>query len=83
MRTLVATSLINSKGKPIYCSHPKLNFELLKPIRASSREQLEDAGFTFISLVSPDYPNIKGYAIFYEGHLDEMEKKLKAIREEY
>ncbi|MBO8158589.1 hypothetical protein [Thermosyntropha sp.] len=80
MRTLVATVLYNSKGREIYCTIPKVNDDQLKTLRTLSREQLEDAGFTVINLISPEFKNIKGYAIFFEGHLDEMGKVLRNLK---
>ncbi|SHG48778.1 hypothetical protein SAMN02745221_00318 [Thermosyntropha lipolytica DSM 11003] len=80
MRTLVATALYNSKGREIYCITPKVTADQLKTLRSLSREQLEDAGFTFINIISPEFHNIKGHAIFFEGHLDEMGKVLKSLK---
>ena len=40
---------------------------------------MEEMGFTFIKLLSLDYPDVRGYAIFFEGHLDEMARVLKII----
>ncbi|MDD3852194.1 MAG: hypothetical protein PHD40_00900 [Syntrophomonadaceae bacterium] len=79
MRTLIATTLFNDKGKEIYCMARKVTDQQINIIKNTSREELEAAGFTFIKLLSLDYPNVKGNAIFYEGHLDEMSKVLKNI----
>lgn len=79
MRTLVATALINAKGNEVYCTARKVTNENIKRIRNNSRQQLESIGFTFVNLISLDYPNVKGYAVFYEGHLDDMEKSLKLL----
>ncbi len=80
MRTLVATTLSNAKGKDIYCTARKIDDRYLKILRATDRPVLEDLGFTFIKMISLEYPNIKGYAIFFEGHLDEMERALNTVR---
>jgi hypothetical protein len=40
---------------------------------------LENAGFTLIDLFSADYANIKGYAIFFEGHENELGKVLSSM----
>lgn len=79
-RTLIATALYSSKGKPIYCTTKKVTDDQLSIIRRTPREDLEDIGFTFISLNSYDFPNIRGYAIFFEGHMDEMSRTLKSLR---
>ena len=76
-RTLIATALYSTKGKEIYCTTKKVTDEHLRIIKNTSREELEDAGFTFINLVSTDFSNVRGYAIFFEGHTDEMTKVLK------
>lgn len=83
MRTLVATTLYNSKGREIYCTIPKVTDDQLKVLRSLTHEQLEDAGFTLINLVSPEFNNIKGHAIFFEGHLDEMGKVLRNLKRGY
>jgi hypothetical protein len=75
-RTLVATVLYGTKGKEIYCKSNQINDQHLNNLRKKTRSELEDAGFTFIQLVSPEYSNVRGYAIFYEGHSDEMIKAL-------
>ncbi|HHV16991.1 MAG TPA: hypothetical protein GXX58_10570 [Gelria sp.] len=77
MRTLVATTLANAKGKDIYCAARKVSEQQISIIRNTSRQELEELGFTFIKLLSLDYPNVRGYAIFFEGHLDEMGRILK------
>lgn len=79
MRTLVATVMTNNKGNEIYCWNRKVNSKDSQLLRNISRSSLEERGFTFIRLISLDYPNIAGYAIFYEGHLDEMSRDLKAL----
>ncbi|MGI6412279.1 MAG: hypothetical protein ACOXZ5_01180 [Syntrophomonadaceae bacterium] len=71
-RTLAATMLLNTKGKEIYCRSKKVSDKIMNSICNTPRNELEASGFTFIPLISPDYSNIKGYAIFFEGHLDEM-----------
>lgn len=83
MRTLVATTLINDKGKEIYCMARKVTDQQINILRNTSRDELEAAGFTFIKMLSLEYPNIKGNIIFYEGHLDEMTKTLKNIEKNY
>ncbi|MEN6463471.1 MAG: hypothetical protein ABFC94_19145 [Syntrophomonas sp.] len=75
-RTLVATVLYGSKGKEIYCRSNQINDQHINTLRKKTRTELEDAGFTFVQLVSPEYSNVRGYAIFYEGHGDEMIKAL-------
>lgn len=79
MRTLVATALANSKGNDVYCMARKLDDRYLKLLRNTERPILEELGFTFIRLVSLEYPNIKGHAIFFEGHMDEMHRALKSL----
>lgn len=79
MRTLVATALSNAKGKDVFCTASKVTDQQIKIIRNSNRKDLEELGFTFIKMLSLDYPNVKGYAIFYEGHYDEMAKILRSI----
>jgi len=80
MRTLVATTLSNAKGRDIYCTARKINDRCLNILRTSEKSRLENLGFTFIKLISLEYPNVKGYAIFFEGHLDEMERALNNIQ---
>lgn len=80
MRTLVATTLSNAKGKDIYCTARKIDERWLKTIRHTDRQTLEDLGFTFIKMISLEFPNIKGYAIFFEGHVDEMERALHSLQ---
>jgi len=48
-------------------------------IRNSERRDLESAGFVFIKMLSLDYPNVKGYAIFFEGHVDDIMPALKSM----
>lgn len=79
MRTLVATLMPNAKGKKVFCFANKISEELMRKIKYTDWDQLSALGFTFISLVSPDYPNIRGHAIFFEGHLDEIGRALKNI----
>ncbi len=79
MRTLIATALYSSKGKEVYCTIKKVSEEQLKTIKNTPNEQLEALGFTFIKLNSPEFPNVRGYAIFFEGHIDEMSRALKNI----
>ncbi len=79
MRTLIATTLTNSKGKDIYCAVRKLSDDQLDIIRKTNRAQLEEVGFTFIRLISLEYPGVKGHAIFFEGHFDEMQRTMKAL----
>jgi hypothetical protein len=83
LRTLIATVLTNSKGKDIYCAVKKLSDAQLDTIRKTSRPQLEEAGFTFIRLLSLEYPEVKGHAIFFEGHFDEMLRILKSLEKGY
>lgn len=83
MRTLVATTLANSKGHDIYCTARKLDDRYMKLLRNTERPILEQLGFTFIKMVSLEYPNIKGHAIFFEGHMDEMQKALKSLEKVY
>lgn len=80
MRTLVATVMSNAKGQDIYCTARKVSEQDLGIIRRTSRPELEEAGFTFIKLLSLEYPNVRGYAIFFEGHIDEMGRTLKSIQ---
>lgn len=83
MRTLVATVLQNAKGKDIYCTPKKINDHDLDLIRSTPRTLLEEAGFTFIKLISLEVEGVRGHAIFYEGHLDEMGKSLKQLSRGY
>ncbi len=79
-RTLVATALYSSKGKEIYCTTRKVGDEQLRIIKNTPKEDLEELGFTFVNLQSPDFHNVKGYALFFEGHMDEMNRLLKGVR---
>lgn len=79
MRTLVATALYNSKHKEVYCIAKKITDEHMNYIRYTPREELVKVGFTFIKLLSLDYPNVKGYAIFFEGHVNDIMPALKSI----
>lgn len=83
MRTLVGTIMINAKEKNIYCKAGKVSESDLKTIRETSQAELEKIGFTFIKLISLEYPGVKGQAIFFEGHLDEMTRALKEIKKYY
>jgi len=79
MRTLVATALYNSKGKEVYCTAKKINDQHMVYIRSTDRKDLEAVGFTFIKLLSLEFPNVKGYAIFFEGHVDDIMPALKTM----
>jgi len=79
LRTLVATALLNSKGNEIYCTAKKITDKHMDYIRNSERRDLESAGFVFIKMLSLDYPNVKGYAIFFEGHVDDIMPALKSM----
>ena len=79
MRTLVATALYNSKGKEVYCTAKKINDQHMAYVRSTDRKDLEAVGFTFIKLLSLDFPNVKGYAIFFEGHVDDIMPALKSM----
>jgi hypothetical protein len=83
MRTLVATALANAKGKDVYCAAKKVSDEQIALIRHTDRQSLEEMGFTFIKLLSLDYPDVRGQAIFFEGHMDEMAKALKQVEKGY
>lgn len=83
MRTLVATALANAKGRDVYCAARKVSDEQIAIIRNTNRQSLEEIGFTFIKLLSLDYPDVRGHAIFFEGHLDEMAKVLKQVERGY
>ncbi|HNX29242.1 MAG TPA: hypothetical protein PKN87_07490 [Syntrophomonadaceae bacterium] len=80
MRTLVGTIMTNAKEKNIYCKVSKVTESQLKIIRDISQAELEQIGFTFIKLISLDYPDVKAQAIFFEGHLDEMSRSLKEMK---
>lgn len=79
MRTLVGTIMTNSKEKHIYCKVSKVTEAQLKIIRDTSQPELEEIGFTFIKLISLDLPGVRGQAIFFEGHLNEMGRVLKDL----
>lgn len=79
MRILIATTLFNSKGNEIYCKAKKVTDEQIDRIRKNKHKDLEKIGFTFIKMISLEHSDFKGYAIFYEGHLDEMNKVLKSF----
>lgn len=83
MRTLVATTLINSKGKEIYCTAKKITDKHMDYIRNTDRKSLEEIGFVFIKMISLDYPNVKGNAIFFEGHVDDIMPALKSLDTRY
>jgi Zn-dependent membrane protease YugP len=83
MRTLVATALSNAKGKDVFCKANKVTDQHLKTIRNTDRKLLEETGFTFIKMLSLEYPNVRGYVIFFEGHYDEMVKALKLLEKGY
>lgn len=83
MRTLVATTMINSKGKEVYCTAKKITDKHLDYIRNTDRQSLEDIGFVFIKMLSLDYPNVKGSAIFFEGHVDDIMPALKSLDIKY
>lgn len=80
MKTLVATMLRNAKEKDIYCFTRRLTESDMERIRHESRETLETLGFEFVRLISLDVEGVKGFAIFYPGHLDEMSRSLKVLR---
>jgi len=48
-------------------------------IRNSKRKDLEAVGFDFIKLLSLEFPNVKGYAIFFEGHVNDIMPALKSM----
>ena len=79
MRTLVATTLYNSKGKEIYCWAKKITDQHMDYIRNTDRKDLAGVGFTFIKMLSLDYPDVRGYAIFFEGHVDDIMPALKSM----
>ena len=79
MRTLVATALLNSKGKEVYCTAKKITDQHMSYIRNSDRKTLEAVGFTFIKMLSLEFPNVKGYAIFFEGHVNDIMPALKSM----
>ena len=79
MRTLVATAMFNSKGKEVYCMAKKITDNHMKYIRYTDHKDLEEIGFTFVKLLSLDIPDVRGYAIFFEGHYDDIMPALKAM----
>ena len=83
MRTLVATTMLNAKGKEVYCTAKKITDKHLDYIRNTDRQSLEEIGFVFIKMLSLDYPNVKGSAIFFEGHIDDIMPALKALDIKY
>jgi hypothetical protein len=76
MRTLVATVLINSKGAEIYCTAKKVSAGDMTKIKNMSEDTLKTIGFTIFPLLSLAQPSIRGKAIFYEGHLEDMRHAL-------
>ena len=50
MRKMVATTLINSKGKEIYCTAKKITDKHMDYIRNTDRKSLEEIGFVFIKM---------------------------------
>jgi hypothetical protein len=83
VRTLIATVLRNSKGKDIYCSAKKVSDKEIDAIRDIDRATLEEAGFAFIKLISLEVEGVRGHAIFFEGHVDEMSRTLKSLQNAY
>lgn len=79
MRTLVATALLNSKSKAVYCTAKKITEQHMSYIRDADRKDLEAVGFTFMKLLSLEYPNVKGYALFFEGHVNDILPALKSM----
>ncbi|MDO4540776.1 MAG: hypothetical protein Q4B48_06745 [Syntrophomonadaceae bacterium] len=79
MKTLVATVLRNAKDNDIYCFARRVTERDMALIRSESRETLEAMGFEFIRLISLDVEGVKGYAIFYPGHPDEMSRALRKL----
>jgi len=79
VRTLVATVMYSSKGKKIYCRSNQISDQQLSVMKRQSDMDLENAGFTFIDLTSRDFANVKGYAIFFEGHANELSKALNSF----
>ncbi len=83
MRTLVATILQNSKKKDIYCTAKKVSPRDIEQIKDLSRPELEELGFEFIRILSLEYPDVRGYVLFYNGHLDEMSRALRQLNKQY
>jgi len=83
MRTLVATILQNSKKKDIYCTAKKISSRDIDQIRDLSRPELEELGFEFVRILSLEYPDVKGYVLFYNGHADEMSRALRQLSKKY
>ena len=83
IRTLIATVLQNGKDKEVLCSAKKVSDRDLETIRNCDRGMLEEIGFTFIKLMSLELSGVRGFAIFYEGHLDEMVRRLKDLQRGY
>jgi hypothetical protein len=73
----------NGKGKEVYCSAKKVSDHEIDAIRDIDRKTLEDVGFTFIKFISLEVEGVRGYAIFYEGHLDDMSRTLRALQKGY
>jgi hypothetical protein len=83
MRTLVATTMFNSKGKEVYCTAKKITDKHMDYIRNTDHKSLEEIGFVFMKMISLDYPNVKGNAIFFEGHTDDIMPALKSLETHY
>ncbi|HZK86740.1 MAG TPA: hypothetical protein VFC40_02105 [Syntrophomonas sp.] len=83
MRTLVATTMFNSKGKEVYCTAKKITDKHMDYIRNTDRKSLEEIGFVFMKMISLDYPNVKGNAIFFEGHTDDIMPALRSLETHY
>lgn len=83
MKTLVATILQNSKKKDIYCTAKKVSPRDIEQIKDLSRPELEELGFEFIRILSLEYPDVKGFVLFYNGHLDEMSRALRQLNKQY
>ena len=83
MRTLVATILQNSKKKDIYCTAKKISARDIEQIKDLSRPELESLGFEFVRILSLEYPDVKGYVLFFNGHADEMSRALHQLNKKY
>ncbi len=83
MRTLVATILQNAKKKDIYCTARKISNKDIDQIKDLSREELEEMGFEFVRILSLEYPDVRGYVLFYNGHADEMSRALRQLNKKY
>lgn len=82
MRTLIATIMTNNKGREIYCWNRKVREKDSHVLRNTPQKLLEEKGFTFIRMISLEYPNIAGSAVFFEGHLDEIPRVIKDLEME-